>query len=796
MNKTNFPHRVLRRTAELKRIALAAFLLIGANANVMAGTVTTTADSGAGSLRQVLLVATPDEVIDFATGLSGQTITLLTPLPTINENLTIDSSAATALTISGSDLVTSNSSTLTLNGDANYIGNAEVGANTTLIIAATGTITGNASVAAGGTLTSNGLITGDADVSTGATATITGTVNGMVVVDGNLTVDPSGTINGNTTLRDGAMATVQGAINGNVAVDGIINVPAGGTITGNTTLVADAVATIDGTINGDVVANGGSQFNVGGVVNGDTNVLSGAITNVSGFGIVNGVTNIVTGGTLIGNGTLAGDTSSSGTLNSGGTGAIDTLNFGNNLTVDDGNVQVDINADGTVPGTNNDLYAVTGNVNLNGGTVNVNALDGIYTDGMEYTFLTSGGTVTGVFAGITENLPFYTANLNYDPASVSFTLVDDPTATFAAIGDSCNQVSVGAYLDTLRTASPSGDLQHVIDSLKSSTTDSIQANLDQLGGQIYPSLVAAQLQHTSFTMAMLRDQLILDTMYRQPDELTRGWVRGYGIGGDADRDDCGTPGFNYSLGGTELGLQRGFANGLDLGLFLNMGWSNVTTIGVAQDADVDSYQYGGSMQYIGGYGYLLGIAGGGNQEYQARRTITNTQGMINRVARSEFDGTQGFGSLEYGTLIQSGATSWVPHFAMQYISLDQDEIHETGADSVNLVGDSIDADSLRSILGLSIQQTAPTSIGPATTKLRFGWMHEYLDTHETFVANFQDETESVSVRGIDLGRDWAVLGINLEWSILQHFTTVLGYQGQVNSIQSLHTGLAGLEARW
>lgn len=133
---------------------------------------------------------------------------------------------------------------------------------------------------------------------------------------------------------------------------------------------------------------------------------------------------------------------------------------------------------------------------------------------------------------------------------------------------------------------------------------------------------------------------------------------------------------------------------------------------------------------------------------------------------------------------------------MQYVGVDQEGIRETGADSVNLVGNSIDADSLRSILGLSIQQAGPTAIGPATTKLRFGWMHEYLDAEQLFTSSFQSETETVTVQGLNLGRDWAVMGLNLEWSILPNLTTLVGYQGQFNDRQALHTGSGGLEARW
>jgi hypothetical protein len=86
------------------------------NANV----VTTTADSGAGSLRQVIPQVNPGATVLFASNLSGQTITLTSgPLETISD-LTIDGSALPAgLTVSGNSssyiLLIGGSSSFTLN---------------------------------------------------------------------------------------------------------------------------------------------------------------------------------------------------------------------------------------------------------------------------------------------------------------------------------------------------------------------------------------------------------------------------------------------------------------------------------------------------------------------------------------------------------------------------------------------------------------------------------------------------------------------------------------------------------
>jgi beta-glucanase (GH16 family) len=64
-------------------------------------TVTSVADSGAGSLRQALNTVCVDGTVQFAPELAGQTITLLSGVLTLGKNVTIDASAAPGLTISG-----------------------------------------------------------------------------------------------------------------------------------------------------------------------------------------------------------------------------------------------------------------------------------------------------------------------------------------------------------------------------------------------------------------------------------------------------------------------------------------------------------------------------------------------------------------------------------------------------------------------------------------------------------------------------------------------------------------------
>lgn len=66
-------------------------------------TVTTNADSGAGSLRQAIASAASGDTIQFSSTLANKTITLTSGQLNINKNLTIDGSGATGLKISGNN---------------------------------------------------------------------------------------------------------------------------------------------------------------------------------------------------------------------------------------------------------------------------------------------------------------------------------------------------------------------------------------------------------------------------------------------------------------------------------------------------------------------------------------------------------------------------------------------------------------------------------------------------------------------------------------------------------------------
>jgi len=83
--------RTLRLLHSLAASLVLAFLINSAAAATL--TVTTTADSGAGSLRQAIADAAPGDTITFDTGIIGERINLLNGPLDIAKNLTIDAHA-------------------------------------------------------------------------------------------------------------------------------------------------------------------------------------------------------------------------------------------------------------------------------------------------------------------------------------------------------------------------------------------------------------------------------------------------------------------------------------------------------------------------------------------------------------------------------------------------------------------------------------------------------------------------------------------------------------------------------
>ncbi|MBI3161551.1 MAG: S-layer homology domain-containing protein [Chloroflexi bacterium] len=223
-------------------------------------TVTSNADSGAGSLRAAIAAASGGDTINFGAGLSGQTITLESEL-SISVNLTIDGSTlATPVTLDGIDVrafLINGGTTVTLN-TLNIVNN--LGAGT------------------GGGIRNLGTLTVLNSTISGNNANSASGKGGGIYNSGTLTVTDS-TISSNTA--NGTSANSSG----------------GGGIYNSGTLTVDG-STFSG--NGASSGNGGAIYNAGGTVTISNSTFSGNSAS-SGGGIFNAGTITIRNSTFSGN---------------------------------------------------------------------------------------------------------------------------------------------------------------------------------------------------------------------------------------------------------------------------------------------------------------------------------------------------------------------------------------------------------------------------------------------------------------------------------------------------------------
>ena len=570
------------------------------------------------------------------------------------------------------------------------------------------------------------------------------------------------------------------------------------------------------------------------------NTYTGSTLVNAGRLAINGTTTSHTtvgiGGELGGNGTVVGDLVVNGALAPGN--SIGQLNVTGNTAINSGSITtIEINDGGTTPGVNHDAINVTGNVAINGGSVNVVSAPGNYLDGANYTFLT-GSSVTGTFDSIFDDLAFFDAELGYTGSSAFFILIANST-DYASVAATGNQRSVGTYVDSISTGA-SGDLQVVLDEFLPLTNGQVQSGLSSLSGEVYGSSSQVSVNGTTQMLSTL-GQHFRGTMnprsglghsasgglsmspvsgsaspiglvsYQQPSSgresyvgsptldvyQWRGWSMGYGLGGQSDPDGNAS-GISYGLGGTTLGIDRFLDETTRIGFFGGYVGSSVSLKGEAQNTKANGGYFGSVLSHSSDDFYSMAMGGIQFDDYMSQRTVQ--VGNLARLASGDSDGWQSFAYGEQGmNLVMANGRTLQPFAGLQYVYVRQNAFAETGAGAMGLDVTGIDTHSLRSLVGgrLLLEPSVGRYGMTMTPVLRGSWMHEYLDTTSVVNAQFAGVGGAgFTANGLDLGRDWAILGTGLNFSNNNHLQLGVNYDTQFNDRQVLHIGSGNIGYNW
>ena len=124
------------------------------------------------------------------------------------------------------------------------------------------------------------------------------------------------------------------------------------------------------------------------------------------------------------------------------------------------------------------------------------------------------------------------------------------------------------------------------------------------------------------------------------------------------------------------------------------------------------------------------------------------------IAKSHPDGGEFDAYIGSEYALQSGCFNWIPFISLQYMYLHMDQYKENGGNLYDLEIDSQKADSLRSTLGMRLNNTWQVRKGTVFLEGVLGWQREYLDNSRSIQFQpiyFNQATGSIPV--LQSGRD-------------------------------------------
>ncbi len=759
-------------------------------------------------------------------GNADTTGTIGTGNVTDNGTLAFDRSDASPVTvsnnISGSGGIHQlGSATIVLTGTNGYSGTTLIDAGTSLDVGGGGT----SGTLGTGTATDDGTLILDRSDALTVSAAIQGLGAVHQVGAGTATLTGANSYSGTTTIDAGT--TLQ------IGASGATGTLGAGAVTNSGTLAFDRsdALSVSNTISGSGVLNqiGSGTTTISGVVSqSSTNVNAGQL-NIDSASF-NSPVNVMSNGTLGGIGSLTGNVSNSGTVAPGNTATpLGTLTVNGSYTHNsNATIQATIDSSG-----NSSLLNATGTATLNGGTVNVVSTTGSANAGTKYMFLTAG-SVSGTFANATtENLPSALVPvLGYTSNTAFFTLLRNGE-TYEAAGRTFNQRAVGRYLDEV-SPTATGDLQTVFNSLNSLSDDAdLRAAEDQLGGAVHGTLAQIGVNNTSLVIGQLAQRLRSSsfTPCCDPEPICcrngdgcccpalcnggslaeglfapipsaadgtpwTGWAQGFGLGGSAKADN-NADGIKYDAGGAIAGMERWIDDSRLLGFY--GGYVGTGANNRGPNDSINGGNFGGYLYTDDGFNYYTVAAGFEFDSYTTHRAIIFAD--IDREASANYDGWQAYTYLERGVSFESANTVFQPFAALQYIYLRQNSFTENGADSIDLTTGGIDTNSLRSLLGARLQYAIWQRNGRRSMpEVHAYWMHEYLNSHTLLDATFSPVPTGgatpFGVHGLDMGRDWAVVGASFTWELCCNWSMFVNYDAQINNQQIIELGSGGVAHLW
>jgi uncharacterized protein with beta-barrel porin domain len=637
----------------------------------------------------------------------------------------------------------------------------------------------------------------------------------------NAEVTSAGTVSAQSTGSGVAYAF----FSNNPSYNSSIKLDSGCTVVGDIALVGSADSltlatssdivshstTLAGNIDGVETINvtGGTWIANGNIIGCNTFDISGG--SISLNGTYNGAVTVQNAGTLGGTGILA-DLVNYGTVAPGN--SVGTLHVTGNYTGSPtSTLKIETASDGTC-----DVLDVAGNATINGDKVSVISTGG-YKTGARYTFLTSGTLTVVTAADIVVDSAFLSAALGYDASDMWFTLASK--SNYVDEARTINQYDMASYLDAHKTGA-TGDFATVLDALNLQTGDGARAAFDAMSGEIYSGLATISIENNERFLRSISQRMQMHSLTQGLDvagtradsslvyvnritssldklaERMSGWTtwyEGYGVGASLGNNGNAS-GLGYSTGGLIVGMERPLDEYTLLGFAGGYANSYTTLKSRSDGAEIDGGQFSAYFHREFGEGYLTGLGGYGHNSFDVSRSIVF--GSIDRAADSRYDGNNYSTYVELGRNIHGRYLHWQPFGALEYIGVRQDGFAETGADSVDLDVQAMNANAFRSLLGTRVLVAFCTQSDHLITwNASAMWRHEFLNEGRVFDASFVGQADTAfAAYGVNVDRDAAIFGTGLNYALSTHCSLYANYDLVFSRNYAANAGLGGFQYAW
>jgi len=546
---------------------------------------------------------------------------------------------------------------------------------------------------------------------------------------------------------------------------------------------------------------------------------------------------IASDGYLGGGGTIWGDVYNQGTIAPGN--SIGTLRIVGDLTFEPNSVYaVDIaNSDNS-----SDKVEVTGDLTLNGGTIEVKPVETI-TQRREYTIAEAGSVINSDTDGWDSNdvdvvapsvlLDVEDPNLMVGTTDVRLAVnaigFDEPniikTDSQSELGDALQQIANEEGGNVVTTG-----LQQITS--KSSLLKAYNQLSNQSRPPVDPITIDASMRFLGVVGEHLRGfrPIAGRSSYRQgplfamngpvsqitgttmmdinpygavavgngspllSDSRWGVWAKGYGVFGDRE-SDSGITGHDYRISGLGFGLDYMFTDALLAGVTLGYSDGDVDYDDLRDSTDVQSTHIGAYASYKQDSWYVDAIFSYGQNEYDSVRYVD----FLSERLTGSYDGQSFSGYLEVGMDWRETEISLLqPLVGLQIGRVSIDSYRESGGDSAVGVGQS-DYDSIKSSLGLKYTHMFTTMGGrfDGSARLHARWLHEFGDDNSSVDAYFTSNPDAVfTIQDAEVSRDSALLGGRLSIDIGEQARAAIQYDVSLNNIETTQFIGGFLLYRW